>query len=326
MQRTRLGLGFVLPLAVAAVSPVEIAQADEGGVSFWLPGQYASLAATPLVPGLSIAGIFYHSDIAASGGQLFVRGGGIQAGLRGDASIGLLAGTYVFDEPVLGGQAAISVGWGLGHVDAFVEATFDLPNFPPISLERTDDRMGFSDLYPTASLRWNEGVNNYLVYLAGDVPIGTYDADRLANLGIGHGAIDAGGAYTYFNPETGNEFSATAGLTYNFENEHTDYQNGIDSHIDLAASHFVTEQTHIGVAGYFYQQLTGDSGEGATLGDFESRIAGVGPQIGHLFPAGDMDGYLNLRGYYEFAAENRPPGWNVFVTLAFSPKAPHHTE
>jgi hypothetical protein len=29
----------------------------------------------------------------------------------------------------------------------------------------------------------------------------------LANIGIGDGAIDAGGSYTYLNPATGNEFS-----------------------------------------------------------------------------------------------------------------------
>jgi hypothetical protein len=32
-----------------------------------------------------------------------------------------------------------------------------------------------------------------------------------------------------------------------------------------------------------------------------------------------MQGYLNLKGYYEFGHENRPEGWNAWVTLAFSP-------
>ncbi len=45
--------------------------------------------------------------------------------------------------------------------------------------------------------------------------------------------------------------------------------------------------------GYFYQQITGDSGSGATLGDFESRVVGIGPQ----------------------AAKNRPDGWNVWLSL-----------
>ena len=32
-----------------------------------------------------------------------------------------------------------------------------------------------------------------------------------------------------------------------------------------------------------------------------------------------MQGYLNLKGYYEFAAENRPSGFNTWVTFAISP-------
>jgi len=34
---------------------------------------------------------------------------------------------------------------------------------------------------------------------------------------------------------------------------------------------------------YFFQQLTGDSGLGAKLGDFKGRVAGIGPHIGFLF-------------------------------------------
>ncbi len=47
-----------------------------------------------------------------------------------------------------------------------------------------------------------------------------------------------------------------------------------------------------------------------------------GPQIGYIFPVGYMQGYLNLKGYWEFEAENRPEGWNVWLTFAISPGAP----
>jgi hypothetical protein len=36
--------------------------------------------------------------------------------------------------------------------------------------------------------------------------------------------------------------------------------------------------------------------------------------IGYLFPVGDMQGYLNLKGYGEFDAANRPAGWNTWLT------------
>lgn len=36
------------------------------------------------------------------------------------------------------------------------------------------------------------------------------------------------------------------------------------------------------MAGYF-QQLTDESGAGATLRGFEGRVAGIGPQIGFIY-------------------------------------------
>jgi hypothetical protein len=35
-----------------------------------------------------------------------------------------------------------------------------------------------------------------------------------------------------------------------------------------------------------------------------------------------MLGYLNIKGYKEFNAQNRPAGWNVWVTLSLSPSEP----
>ena len=40
-----------------------------------------------------------------------------------------------------------------------------------------------------------------------------------------------------------------------------------------------------------------------------------------LFPVGNMQGYLNLKAYKEFDAENRADGWNVWLTFVLSPAA-----
>jgi hypothetical protein len=70
------------------------------------------------------------------------------------------------------------------------------------------------------------------------------------------------------------------------------------------------------------RQITPDLGTPAILGAFESRVAGIGPQIGYLFPVGKLQGYVNLKAYWEFAAQNRPEGWNAWLTFSLSPPEP----
>ena len=152
----------------------------------------------------------------------------------------------------------------------------------------SDSVWGFGDLVPQFSLRWNSGVHNYMTYITGDMPVGAYNSTRLSNIGIGHGAIDAGGGYTYFNPMTGHEFSAVLGFTYNFENRSTQYQNGVDMHLDWATSKFITKQCQLGLVGYVYKEIGCDSGSGDRVGCFQSQVFGVGPQIGYVIPMGDL--------------------------------------
>jgi len=312
--------------AVGAVAlPLEVVHADEGGISAWVPGFFGSMAAAPMVPGWQFAGMYYHSSVKGGGDADFVVGGGVSVGLDGNVNIGMAIPGYVFEEPVLGGQFGVTMLVPFGNVEASANVTLTGPNGNTISGERTDSVTAFGDLGPFASLRWNEGVNNLMVFVAAGVPVGDYDEDRLANLGIGHGSLNFGVGYTYFDHATGYEFSVVPGLTYNFENKHTDYQNGVDFHLDWGASKFLEGGWQIGAVGYAYQQITGDTGDGAVLGDFKSRVFGVGPQIGYSFPIADGSalGYLNLKGYYEFGAENRSEGWNTWLTFAISPAPPH---
>ena len=53
-----------------------------------------------------------------------------------------------------------------------------------------------------------------------------------------------------------------------------------------------------------------------------SAYAQRAPEAGYIFPVGNMQGYLNLKAYGEFDQENRPAGWNTWLTFAISPAAP----
>jgi hypothetical protein len=297
-------------LLAAARAPL----ADEAGASFWLPGNFGSFAATPAEPGWSLPLIYYHATADEEAGITFPRGGRITAGVDVDADLAFTFPTYVFSTPVAGGQASFGVGAAAGYMKVSVDATVTGPGGTTLSGEETDARSGISDLYPTAMLKWNQGERSFMAYAMAGVPVGTYDTSRLANFGLNHWSLDVGGGYTYLDERR--ELSATLGVTYNFENPDTDYQNGWDAHLDWAASWFLSERCHVGIVGYFYDQLTGDSGTGATLGDFESQVSGIGPQAGWFFEVRGKTWYANLKGYYEFDARNRPEGWNAWFTLA----------
>jgi hypothetical protein len=309
----------------AATLTSSIALADNGGIGFWLPGTMGSLSAVPGQPGMSYTFQYIHLDAIAGGGAALQNNARIVAGLHARADVGVVLPSYTFATPVLGGQLTLGVANAPGTIGVNVNATLTGPRGNAISGAISDNRATTTDLYYLGTLKWNAGVNNFMTYVFGNVPSGTYDSTRLANLSAGFVAVDAGGGYTYLNPATGQEFSTVAGFSFNGTNTALDYRNGIDFHQDWAASQFIGKSVHAGLVGYVYQQVTGDSGTGAKLGDNKGTAVGIGPQIGFFFPAWQgYTGYLNLRGYMDVFTENRPMSTTFMATLSFTPSAPEH--
>jgi hypothetical protein len=167
-------------------------RADEGGVSYRTPGQYGSFAAIAPSPGWSLPLVFYNYGGSVGAQQPLTRGNLLTAGLRGSLDGLFIVPTYTRNTTILGAVPSFS----MGEMPAYSAASANL-GLGPLSRSRSDSIWGGSDLYPTAQLFWNKGgVNNFMAYLTGDIPVGSYNPDRLANIGIGHGAIDGGGAYT----------------------------------------------------------------------------------------------------------------------------------
>ena len=157
--------------------------------------------------------------------------------INATGNLGFVIPSYVFATPVLGGQASVSLMAAYGVIGTSLAGTLSgVVSVPPLGSAPfgprfdsiNDTTWGFGDLVPMFQLKWNAGVNNFMTYVTGDIPVGAYQSTRLSNIGIGHGTIDAGGGYTYFNPQTGHEFSGVLGFTYNFINTATQYQNGVD--------------------------------------------------------------------------------------------------
>jgi len=82
------------------------------------------------------------------------------------------------------------------------------------------------------------------------------------------------------------------------------------------------EQLFFGAVGYIYDEIGCDSGSGDKVGCFQSRVLGIGPQIGIMFPTetpvGPMQGYVNVKAYAEFDHQDRPGGWDAWLTFAIT--------
>jgi hypothetical protein len=275
-----------LTLLIGLVTASNGAFADEGGVSFWLPGLFGSLAAAPLQPGWALTAMNYYDSVHAGGDVALakeVQIGQFKTNLRVDINgnltsridLGLLIPSYTFEQRFLGAQANVSMLTIVGRMDTTLQGNI-AGTLGPFGFSRfgsrTDNVVEAGDLYPMFTLRWNAGVNNFMTYVTGDLPAGGYDRTSLSNLGIGHYALDGGVGYTYLDPQSGYELSAVGGFTNNYTNPYTNYKNGVDFHLDWGASKFLTKQLFIGAVGYVYDQLTGDSGSGDRVGPFMSRV------------------------------------------------------
>jgi len=339
--RSRQLVAFAIVASLVTVA--KPALADQGGISFWVPGLFGSFAASPLAPGLSAATIYYHTSVSASGalaaarqievGRLRPVTGNLNinldVNLKAKSDMVFFVPQYVFDTKIFGGQFAVGMAAAYGRNSTTIDGMLST-SFGPLTVTRqgsiTESVTAFADLFPTASLRWNSGVHNLMIYGMTNIRVGSYDWTRLANTGLGFNSWDGGVGYTYLDLAKGLEFSATAGLTYNNTNHDTNYRNGLDLHVDFGTAKFLSKQFYVGAVGYIYNQLEQDDGAPAFVGDTKSRVYGIGPQLGYLFqPSPDIQGLFAVKGYYEFDPHYRADGWNVWVTLNFSP-AMHHAQ
>ena len=291
--------------------------ADEGGAGFWQPGQNASFVAVPAETGFSLQLVYLQRAAAAAVERPILIGGNIAAGYSTTNSLVYVTPAYTFGTPVLGGQFAISGSLPMGREQTSTSAQLAAPGGASISASQNESLVALGDFSPMASLKWTAGPHNFMGYVTANVPTGYYSPTNIASLGLGHWAIDQGLAYTFLGT-SGFEASITAGVTANFMNPSTQYLSGADGHVDLGISYSAKSAGYVGLVGYAYRQLSGDSGPGARLGPFESQVFGAGPQAGYGFVLGRTRVDLNVRAYKEFDARNRPEGWSAWLTVALS--------
>jgi hypothetical protein len=128
-----------LKASLTIVATIEVlsppARADEGGVSFWVPGTFGSLAATPQQPGWSLTFIFYDTSVSVAERLLF--------GLAAGASIICFPATVFFSKgpfPLVWAPRGLCcicepetalLHWWIGMARSARDATTRAPAFTP---------------------------------------------------------------------------------------------------------------------------------------------------------------------------------------------------
>jgi hypothetical protein len=305
-------------VALAILVPLS-AHAEEGGGGHYMPGAAASFIDTlPPKPGLAIANFFNYYDGSASvSKQLPPYGGLITAGLDATAYSDTVIALYKTPLKLLGGYYAVGVALPFVWLEAKGEVTGPLGN----TFTKRDKASGIGDitLYPFM-LAWTgfKGDLKSDVRLGIYAPTGDYDMGKLANVGKNYWTFEPMISLSYISSKIGLELSAFAGMDFNTENHKTDYQTGTQFHLDLTvAEHLPLFGGVIGVGAnfFYYQQISDDSGSGATLGDLKGRTVGIGPVLSYAMKIWKKDLVAEVKWLPEIDVKNRLEGDYIWFKL-----------
>lgn len=177
-----------------------------------------------------------------------------------------------------------------------------------------DSRTGLGDMTFGAGLGFHHSPNLHSIALMDLIaPTGSYDRDRLANIGKNHWAVDMAYVLSYVDPK-GFNGDIKLGYIINRRNSATQYKTGDELHFDYALGWGLGNGWTVGAGGYFYHQLSNDRQYGASLANSKSSAFSVGPSIKYDSGKG---WFVTVKWEKEFEAKNHTEGNALWVKAAF---------
>ncbi|MGH9400055.1 MAG: SphA family protein [Thermoanaerobaculia bacterium] len=311
--------GFSLLAAAALVFALAgPARGEEGGSGHYMPGAAASFADALLGrPGFAAANFFTFYDGSAS--RPLPVAGLLTATLEARVYADTVVLIYETPARILGGYYAVCAAVPFVRVD--VKGTLTGP-LPGPGLSKADSASGIGDLtlYPLM-IGWNKGDLKYDVRMGIYAPTAPFQVGALANTGKNFWTFEPAVSVSYLSSKIGLEATAFVGFGVNTTNNATDYKSGEVFHLDgTIAQHLplLGGFAGLGANGFFYQQVSGDSGSGATLGEFKGRTAGVGPALSYVRKIGKADFVAELKWLKELDVKNRLKGEYAWLKLAMA--------
>lgn len=311
-------MGAQTMLACAALSTAALA--EEGGTGHYTPGSMASFmdGVSPTETFLMRYNLVYYDGSVDAQRVLPIAG---ETTLGAEAKTWAQGITMFWRPPVeIGERWSYAMSATIPHIS--LEVSADVVPVPGTTLQRSDDVSDVGDIL-LMPLMFNYNVSDDISWnyrLSIYAPTGSYQVGRLANTGKNYWSVEPTVAFMYFGRKNGRELSAFLGTSFNTENSDTDYKSGAQAHLEFtAAQHFpwMGGLAGVGLTGFWYEQVGGDSGSGATLGAFEARDIGVGPVISFIGKVSGHDLLAELKWLHEFETKNRLEGDVAFFKLLY---------
>lgn len=290
--------------------------ASEGGASFYLLGGGGPEAAVmPPVEGVFFDNTLYVYSGSASADRQFVIGGNVVADVDALLVADFATVMWVPTTDLLGGTLALSGSLPLGIPSVGVNAVISGPNGGIAAISRFDTAVLIGDPVAAATLGWKADKLHVQASATVNIPVGQYREGELANVAFHRWIVDTSLAMTWNNPAAGWDVSSKAGLTFNGENPVTEYKTGTEFHLEGSVEKTFSPAFSAGLQGYYFKQVTGDSGAGATLGPFKGEVAALGATAALNVPLGRTPATFRVRAFQEFNVTNRLKGKAFFVSL-----------
>jgi hypothetical protein len=299
--------------AVAGLVPAA-ALAVEGGSGAYLLGSRDTFSGIAPPPGSYFSVDVFHLD-----GQVpyLAIGGIVVTQATTSATVAKLNFTHSFTDQLWGGQPFVTLTIPLVTGDLGFSSSLS----DGLSGGFTNEKSGMGDLAITPSLGFHAG-NAHWVYAATIfAPTGYYEKASVnipersidaLSFGKNRWAITPTASYTWFNPKTGFEASASGSVTISAKNTATDYQTAPEAVLEAAVMQHLPSGFAFGLTGYGYKQLGEDSGSGADAlkaaagaASLQAQVLGVGPIITYNTKMGDRSVSLKLKYLTEFDAKRR---------------------
>ena len=313
LSRWPLLAGLILLALIAAPQTII---AGEGGVSHVIPGSMATLSD---LPGTSPAWFLKPMYLHYSG--TFSAQLPTAVGLAGDVDATTntvaLAGGRTFETTVLGG-AHYTFAMALPYT--WVDITANVQT-PLGTVRRHSEVSGLGDLTVLpVMLAWKTGDWQIDAILPIYAPTGSYEKGRLGNTGLNYWTFDPTIGVVYSNKAAGFNAMLHTGYAMNTENSATQYQSGSLLHFDGVIQQFLPVGPGfltLGAEGFYFYQVTGDSGAGASLGDFKGMTAGLGPVLGYILPLGQQALSVELKWLAEVDTKKRLEGDYLWLKVVY---------